>query len=573
MLALLLVGLGAPSSPTGSFFRIDCLDAATRLPVPLVTLRTSHYVELVSDSAGVVAFDEPGLLGAGPLWLSVLSDGYELEGAEGAVSDPAVSIYAAPYDSGATLLPSAGAGATLLLRRTQIAQRMYRLTGAGLYRDAQLTGGRGLPASLAAAGQDGLLDRASGVIGQDTVMTAVFGGRAFWLWGDTACPRSARQNNCEAFGMHTVGATSCISSSSNSSSAECDVSLAPALRYFVNDSDAAFPHMAPMAPLPPLEQNTWLAGLAVIDDPAGPPGNRQLLFANYYKNPGDAFAANDDSTRTAAKPITGMAQWDASLARFVPAGPAWPADADDFLNGAHTAQVLSPRDAAARPAYVYYGGHSVLNPPIRVLATPAAMANYSAFEEFDAASGEWQPVAVARKAKARYRETAATTVVRFVGGGKLDLGRLPPGPSGAGQRRGQGPNQPWSQWGAGSVNYNAHAGAYLFFGHGGNGSFVAFGEAFTGPWVNGSWVSSHNASGASCYNALHLPHMDLLGGRLVHFACTYTAMWSETVGNGQSWTSCLFGLNNRRDCAPVVPRYEYNNLIYRVDLGDLPSDT
>jgi hypothetical protein len=65
--------------------------------------------------------------------------------------------------------------------------------------------------------------------------------------------------------------------------------------------------------------------------------------------------------------------------------------------------------------------------------------------------------------------------------------------------------------------------------------------------------------------------MDLDGGRIVHIACTYTAMWSETIKTPHAWSTCLFGLNSRQNCAPVVPRYEYNNLVYRVDLGALAA--
>ena len=78
--------------------------------------------------------------------------------------------------------------------------------------------------------------------------------------------------------------------------------------------------------------------------------------------------------------------------------------------------------------------------------------------------------------------------------------------------------------------------------------------------------------GMSCYNLLILPHLNDKGGRIIHFACTYTAMWSELITSPNAWTTCLFSMqssSNRQNCAKVVPRYEYNNLIYRVDLANL----
>ena len=60
---------------------------------------------------------------------------------------------------------------------------------------------------------------------------------------------------------------------------------------------------------------------------------------------------------------------------------------------------------------------------------------------------------------------------------------------------------------------------------------VAFAHALTGPYVNGTLVATHNASGSSCYNAVHIAHLDLSNGT-IFFACTYTSMWSnnKTLG-------------------------------------------
>ena len=68
--------------------------------------------------------------------------------------------------------------------------------------------------------------------------------------------------------------------------------------------------------------------------------------------------------------------------------------------------------------------------------------------------------------------------------------------------------------------------------------------------------------------------MNINNGETIYFACTYTAMWSETVhlSGGDTWTTCLFGLNSHSGCAVVVPRYEYNNLIYSVNLQHLNLD-
>ena len=58
-------------------FRIDCVDTETGRGVPLVQLRTTSQHVYISDSNGVVAFDEPDLMGR-EVWFHVLSHGYEL---------------------------------------------------------------------------------------------------------------------------------------------------------------------------------------------------------------------------------------------------------------------------------------------------------------------------------------------------------------------------------------------------------------------------------------------------------------------------------------------------------------
>jgi hypothetical protein len=167
---------------TSPYFHVSCIDAETGSGIPLVLLRTGNYLEFYSDSGGNIAFNEPGMMSQ-PVFFSVLADGYNYTAGK---LDP-------PYDPGVVLMTTPGKNATILLNRTQLAERAYRLTGGGLYRDSVLVGAP-IPSSVA---QSALSSASTGSIGQDTVMVANFKGRVFWTWGDTACPRSARQNNCD----------------------------------------------------------------------------------------------------------------------------------------------------------------------------------------------------------------------------------------------------------------------------------------------------------------------------------------------------------------------------------------
>ena len=110
---------------------------------------------------GVIAFDLPELMGR-LTWFEVSSHGYEVSkdgfGARGVQRTP---------EPGKTL--------KIEVARTIIARRLGRLTGAGLFAESQKLGRE--------------MDwQESGVLGSDSVLTAVHGGRIFWAWGDTNLP-------------------------------------------------------------------------------------------------------------------------------------------------------------------------------------------------------------------------------------------------------------------------------------------------------------------------------------------------------------------------------------------------
>ena len=108
------------------FYRIQVVDRATGRGVPLIELRTTYGGRYLTDSAGVVAFFEPGLMGE-ELWFHVAGHGYEH-----------------PADGfgyrGVRLTPTRGGRATITVDRINLAERLYRMTGTGIYRDSVLVG-------------------------------------------------------------------------------------------------------------------------------------------------------------------------------------------------------------------------------------------------------------------------------------------------------------------------------------------------------------------------------------------------------------------------------------------------
>jgi len=127
----------------------------------------------------------------------------------------------------------------------------------------------------------------------------------------------------------------------------------------------------------------------------------------------------------------------------------------------------------------------------------------------------------------------------------------------------------------GSVNWNAFRRKYVLIADrtddGETDGTSRFGEiyyceapAITGPWTECHKVVTHQATGNSCYNPLQLPWLDEGGGRVVHLACTFTSMSSSRSGRRDR--SCAFDGYGGVDCAIAVPRYEYNNLVFRLNV-------
>jgi hypothetical protein len=128
----------------------------------------------------------------------------------------------------------------------------------------------------------------------------------------------------------------------------------------------------------------------------------------------------------------------------------------------------------------------------------------------------------------------------------------------------------------GSINWNSYRKKYILVSdkgmNGGASSESNYGElwycesaALTGPWTDCVRAISHAGTGSSCYNPLQLQFMDEAGGEAVYIACTFTSMWSSQQKKPKD-KSCEFSDYGGQGCSVAVPRYEYNNLVYKLNL-------
>ncbi len=397
-LAALLVGTafaaqgGAPTPP----YSVTVVDEVTQRGVPMVTLTTVHHVEYVTDSAGVAVLREP----PGRWFYTVESPGYEFQKDGFGFRGKALEVRPGGRD-------------VLKLRRTQPAERLYRVTGAERYRD-----------SLEA----GLMPPVSGselkarVLGSDSVVNAVLGGRLYWFWGDTLRPEYPLGN------FHVPGATSLLPSAGG---------LAPDQGVELDYALDANGFARETAHLPG-EGPTWITGLFVLKE-----GARVRLFGFYSKIRGFLEA------------------YERGLIEFDPQAFVWKKVAPFPLKapaipGGHTflgSATGSPAESG--PLYVYFCNPF---PNVRVRATLDAVRNPAAYEAFGCLPAGKTVPASDRHGRAHYAwRRGAPTVspadeLRFIRTRKLARAeaRFLPSASGRdGARRDL-------QLAAGSVNWNTH---------------------------------------------------------------------------------------------------------------------
>lgn len=153
--------------PSHPYFRITVVDDETGRGIPAVRLKTVNEIEYWTDSAGVVAFYEPDLMDQ-DVYFFVESHGYTFP------ADAWFKMH------GRIVPVKSGGSATLKMHRDYAAQRLYRMTGSGIYRDSLLLGDKVPP--VVEAGK-------IPVAGQDGGEATVYKGKLLWTWGDTGVPR------------------------------------------------------------------------------------------------------------------------------------------------------------------------------------------------------------------------------------------------------------------------------------------------------------------------------------------------------------------------------------------------
>ena len=97
-----------------------------------------------------------------------------------------------------------------------------------------------------------------------------------------------------------------------------------------------------------------------------------------------------------------------------------------------------------------------------------------------------------------------------------------------------------------SVAWNAHRKKWILLSEHVGSVYYSESDQPTGPWLRAVKIVGHNDY--NFYNVTQHPFFDEDGGRVIYFEGTYTTSFS----NAKEQT----------------PRYDYNQIMYRLDLGD-----
>jgi hypothetical protein len=492
--ALWFFAMGGAAGEKQSFFEIQVVDKATGRGIPLVELVTVDGVRWITDNAGRIAYADQGHAGQ-MIFFSIFPQGYRV-----------------PKDGlgveGARLKIEPGKRAEVALERINVAERLYRATGQGLYRDSEMLG---YPIPLKDGGRQGM------VAGQDSVQRIQYRDRIYWFWGDT----TRLSYPLGIFRMS--GAVTSLPGSP-----DCNPEQGLNYTYFT----AADGFSRPMAEVADSKGVVWIDGVSVVPDTAG----RERMVCRFMRREGlgelheQGFMVYNDDREIfeVATTFPNTEQW-----RFVRDHPIRvKMDGADYL--------------VSGPAF----------PVTRARATLGDVTKPGSYQSWSCIDAKADPATASPRRGTdgtldwKWQESGPITQkeeLRWLKAGliKREEARYLPEDAGNPGRQVVIHN--------GTVNWNARRKCWILIGNeiAQNKQSPSFlgevwyseAESPQGPWRKAVKIATHDKQ--SFYNPCHHPFFDADGGRVVYFEGTYTNTFTDS---------------------PATQRYNYNQLMYRLDL-------
>ncbi|MFN9720377.1 MAG: hypothetical protein ACK58L_16895 [Planctomycetota bacterium] len=521
----LLPTAGADEQPhPAEFCEIHVIDESTQRGVPMASLTTVDDVTYITDNAGRVALSEPELWGQ-TVFLRVSSPGYQC-----------------PKDGfgieGVRLILRPQAIHEIRLKRLQLAERLYRITGRDLYRDSVHLGYQA-PIQIASM--------AGGVLGQDSVQPVIYGKKLFWFWGDT-------NRLSYPLGLfRTAGAVSPLPT---------DAGLSPHIginfQYFTGRDGFA----RAMVDVSHPEGVVWLHGACVAVEKADEGHDRNRMVAQYSRR------------KSLAEPVEqGIAIWNDErelfeVATTVDLQDTWRmisdhpivCEPDGRTASTSVAARSSDRISTSREQWLMFGNPFPMTRVRRDVASVLNRTDYESWtcreeltEEFPSEERLARSLPLRdQNGKLVWRWARQPPVTqkdeqRWIRSGLMQPAEATLSPIDA--------DQPTRHvvMHSGTVHWNAHRRKWILIAieHAWDKSSPSFlGEVFysesdtpQGPFMKALKIATH--PGQSFYNPCHHPFFDQDGGRTIFFEGTYCNTFTQS---------------------PATPRYNYNQLMYRLQL-------
>lgn len=495
------VNAGEDNQPC-NYFGIQVVDAETKRGVPMVSLSTVDDVTYITDNAGWVALHEPELQGL-EVFFRVQSPGYQAAKDGFGIEGERLTI-----DHGKTV--------TVVMTRTNVAERIYRITGRDLYLDSVRLGHKSPLRNPQGPGM---------VVGQDSVQPIQVADRMYWFWGDT-------NRLSYPLGLfRTAGAVSHLPLDGG-----LDPSIGIDFEYFTNPDGFA----RAMIEIPNKEGVVWIHGVCSVADSSG---QRQII-TQYSRRKGLSEALEQ-----------GLAIWNRDRQTF---------EVLDLIDLQESWRIVRDHPIQQTVDGVEYLSFGNPFPISRVPSTLEAVRDRTAYESFTCREdlGEANPAAsVLQNAKPLrdangklvWRWAKAPPVTqqderRWVKNGlmKIDEARFLP--------RDTVGNDRIVEVHAGTVHFNAFRQRWIMIAneHAWDKDSPSFlGEVFysesespQGPFVRTIKLATH--PGQSFYNPCHHPFFDQHNGKTIYFEGTYCNTFTNS---------------------PATPRYNYNQMMYRLDLS------
>ncbi len=417
---------------------------------------------------------------------------------------------------GVRLLIKADTSHVIEVTRINVAERLYRITGRDIYLDTVRLGYPSPIPGTSDAGQ---------VVGQDSVQPVVFRNHLHWFWGDT-------NRLLYPLGLfRTAGAVSELPEKGG-----LDPSIGIDLKYYTNADGFA----RAMVEVPNPDGVVWIFGTCVVPDETG----NETIVAHFSRR------------KSLAEPVEqGLVRWNPDRSMF------------EVLKALDLQE--SWRMLSDHPIHVVEDGVDYLcfgNPfPVtRVPATLTAVQDPNAYESLTCREDiSGQHISPQQRSESKPVRDESGRLVwkwkkappvtqqderRWLKQGliSIDEARFLPRDAESSDRvvEMHSGTVHWNEfrqrWVMVAIEHAWDKGSPSFLGE------VFYSEASVpqGPFLKTLKIATHPKQ--SFYNPCHHPFFDQDGGRTIYFEGTYC---------------------NTFTTSPATPRYNYNQLMYRLDLG------